>query len=390
VSGDQWDVIIVGASLAGLAAARAALNRKLKVLILEQWAKPKKLQGSGVVGAETGRLIEEKFQIPLSKCLHKVAYLKGVKFHGGDGAVIVFPYTVPAFHLDRDKLQTQLLYSLRQTPAMFSSRVKGVDLGDPSSTVIAGRDGQDWRFQTHAIINASGCQITGLPRGDRLAHFSGGKSPATHFVARTSFRASVPDPGWHELYLTRRFLSFFRFTGESLNVEMILPSALNWPEAWKELIGYLTGALNIKLFEERAASFNWESRTARWQLGHDKMLNAGDAAGLSTVLGYGVRSAICSGLAAGRAAEFAGHTPDALTVYQKTLESLRREFDIEWSESGIKKGQWIIGPDKMTFRQLVKDLSPWKRWKILREAQKRLELFVKPNPSRAQLPNKTR
>lgn len=390
MSGAEWDVIVVGASLAGLAAVRAALNKDLSVMILEQSQKTKKVLGSGVVGLETGRYIEEKFKFPISDCLHAVPYLKGVKFHLGHGAPIARPFSLPAYHIDREKLINRMLFSMKDTPAMFRSKVTSVAVHDDHSEVVAIRDKQDWTFKGRALINASGSQILGLPTEDNRTHWKGSVLPATQFVARAALHGELPDPGWHEVLLSKNFIAFFRSVGGKIHVEMTLPSARKWPQCWREFLGYLTGPMETQVFEEDAASFSWESRMTRWQLGQEKVLNAGDAAGLWSVLGYGIRSAVQSGLAAGRASEFVGHTPDALTVYKKGLEDLKEEVEGEWSTNALKKGLWIVGPDKMTFRDLVKDLSPWKRWKILKEAHSRLNLFIKPNPSRAQLPDRTR
>lgn len=390
MSEGDWDVIIVGASLAGLAAARAALDKNLNVMLLEQSAKTKTVLGSSVIGLDTGRLIEDKLKVPITECLHSIPYIKGVKLHLGAGEPITAPFAFPAYHVDREKLLNRLLFSLKETPAMFRSTVTRVVIGEESSELVALRDKKEWTFRGRAVINASGSQILGLPTEDNRTHWKGSVLPATHFIARAALRGELEDPGWHEVYLSKRFLVFFRSAGGVIHVEMTLPSARQWPQCWREFLGYLTGPRGATVFEERAASFSWESRMTRWQLGQEKVLNAGDAAGLWTVLGYGIRNAVKSGLAAGRASEFVGHTPDALTVYKKGMEELKDEANEEWSSNALRKGLWIIGPDKMTFREVVKDLSPWKRWKILKEAQSRLNLFIKPNPSRAQLPDRTR
>jgi flavin-dependent dehydrogenase len=390
MSTQEWDVVVVGANLAGFAATRVAQQNKHKVLVLERGTSTRFIAGSAIISLETGRMIEEKFQIPISACLQKNGYIKGVKYHNGESPALTCPFSIPAYHTDRNKVQRHLLTSLKDTPALFRSSVTSIERKDDHSVITAVREGQDWTFRCRAVVNASGRQILGLPTDHAAPHWSGQQHPATHFVARVALQATLPDPGWHEVFLGKNYLAFFRSLGEQMIVELTLPTARRWPEVWREFLGYLTGALKVPVFGEISSQFCWESRLHRWNLGSDAMLNVGSAGGLNSLLGYGIKNAVKSGFAAGRAIDFVGLTPDALTVYKKGIAEMQTKIQDEWTHKAVKRGRWIIGPDQMTFRELVKDLSPWRRWNFLRQAHSRLNLLLKPNPSTAQLPNRTR
>ena len=87
---EKVDVLIVGASLAGSAAAKRLVDAGLGVVALERRPLPRNKVCSGIISPRGHRFLVENFGALPKEAFHKPSFCRGVTFH--------FPSMISRFH----------------------------------------------------------------------------------------------------------------------------------------------------------------------------------------------------------------------------------------------------------------------------------------------------
>ena len=130
---NQYDVIIVGGSFAGAAAAKRLVDAGLSTLVLERAKLPRHKPCSGIISPRGHRFLLENFgPLPLS-ALHEPRACKGVTFHYP--SLLSMPMDFhhgPTPHLHR-KYSDE--WALRQSGAVVQDGTRLIDLKDTGKGV---------------------------------------------------------------------------------------------------------------------------------------------------------------------------------------------------------------------------------------------------------------
>jgi len=334
VTEDNFDLIVIGAGIAGLSAARAASKRGLQVLVLEAAEACREKIGSGVASAETVLALEEFYGPVPREILVEPSRIHGFRVHAPPLAPGELRFPWPALRLDRRNLQR---FQLARCGAVsrFGQGVASISLSEDGGSVVL-HDGT--RLRAKVLIDATGRERLSLPEEPVQRLGVAGRGRRARFIARLSYDADTPDPGWHELLVGDDYLAWFQVGRKQLWLEIELCDARLWRLVQGAVVQFLTSKRGAKLLRERSASFCSALRPRELDLGAGRLLRVGDAAGAFDQLGMGLGAAIETGAAAGAAASYAEDLPGALEVYKRSCRELSQRRAREHSARALRAG----------------------------------------------------
>ncbi len=354
MSEDKYDAIVVGAGMAGNAAALALARAGLEVVVIERGPYPgsKNLSGGVLYGRVLHQLIPNYWEeAPVERYVTNdvVTFMTGEAFVNLDFKTQAFaapPYN--AFTVLRGKFDRWFAEKAEAAGAMYvpgirvdkvlrqDGRVVGVAAGDEeihANVVIAADGANSFLTQEAGLrprppagqVGIGVKELVGLPRAtiEERFHLSGNEGAAYSIVGFATRGVS----GGGFLYTNLDSLS----VGLVLNLEELVQAKLKPGDIFEEFLAHpmLAPLLKDGALLEYGAHLVAEGGMALVpRLYTDGMLVAGDAAGLSVNNGFVIRGmdlAIGSGVAAAETVIEAKSRKDfsaqSLGAYQQKLES---------------------------------------------------------------------
>ncbi len=373
------DVIIVGASLAGAAAAKRLVDAGLETLILEKKPLPRHKVCSGILSPRGHRFLLENFGPLPPEVLHDPASCKGVTFHFPSMvsmAMDFFGGTTP--HLYRKNAD---YWVIQRSGAEVLDRTSFISLNDRGDhLVVTARDsgGTDVQFRTRHLIGADG------PRSPvvRAVYPDYTKRIPWFFVGQMFHEiidCSLDDAYFHFWFhpgLGHYTWSHARDGRQIVGVGFKVGD--NFRHKHQVVVDYLQEKHGVHLhpaideeMEGTAENFG-PSLINRYVFGRGNALITGQAAGFLNMIGEGMSCALHSGAIAGEAIVDARvrHRP-IQEIYRKMIASEVRRSTDQWNPLQIAFGR----PHEADFPRALMELSRSDRLRVLRDIWRFMVLF---------------
>jgi flavin-dependent dehydrogenase len=375
------DVVIVGSSFAGAAAAKRLVDAGYDTVVLERYALPRRKPCSGIISPRGHRFLIENFG-PLPKAaLHEPTECAGVTFHfpgNGPESGVSLPMefdngTTP--HLNRTHSDHWAIF---RSGAEVHERTCFQGMVDHGTHVeITARRGQeDVAYRARFLIGADGPNSAVV-----RAAYPGYRQRIRWFMVKQHLHEIIecpldsryfhfwfhPDLGyytWSHLRGGRQIVGVGYEAGENLEARHA------------KVLQYLHARHGVRLgeFNGRESSVNnfGLSLTNRYVFGQGNVVVTGQAAGFLNMIAEGMSCALHSGAIAGEAAvdAFRLNRP-VQEVYRTMVQSEVRRASDQWNIFKILFGRpheadfmgtlaRRTGREKLTvLRDTLKFLYPW-------------------------------
>ncbi|RPI34883.1 MAG: hypothetical protein EHM54_09040, partial [Nitrospiraceae bacterium] len=153
---EKVDVLIVGASLAGSAAAKRLVDAGLEVVALERRTLPRDKVCSGILSPRGHRFLVENFGPLPEEILHKPVLCRGVTFHFPSMISIPMDFDGgPTPHLNRKYSD---FWTITRSGVTVHDNTSFLSLEDSGKEVVvrARREGSEIRYRARFVIGADG------------------------------------------------------------------------------------------------------------------------------------------------------------------------------------------------------------------------------------------
>lgn len=366
------DVVVIGGGPAGAAAARAAADAGVRVLLLERGHFPRAKACAGVLPACALALAEERFGPTPEAALAAASLVPEVRLHLGPEETYLLRPDWPAVRVNRRTFDAHLVERCG-AEVRVGARVDRLDAVGPSSG-SSGSSGIRLQLADGQAIVAR-TVIVAAGATSALAPFGPGRR-ALVFCGRARYPGR-PVAGRDLLLLGNDALVDIDADGpDGVSVTTTIKSPTDWKLAHATGLAFAVGPLGRGLKKERGAEFAWQARGAP-SLGKGRVLLAGDAAGLGLALGFGLEAALRSGFAAGAAAAAGAlrREADPLVAYTRALEPWLRRRGDERRSTALVRGRVGGFDDRSTLGDALRD-APLARRLVFGHRLRRLVLSL--------------
>ena len=370
------DVIIVGASLAGAAAAKRTVDAGLETIILEKKSLPRHKVCSGILSPRGHRFLIENFGPLPRQILHDPTWCRGVTFHFPSMVSISMDFfggTTPHLHRKYSDY-----WAVKRSGAEIYDQTSFVSLVDNGNHVIvnARHQGKDIQYKARQVIGADGPSshviraiYPNYPK--QIPWFFVGQKfheiidcPLDHEYFHFWFNPDLGHYNWSHARDGRQIVGTGFKRGENFN------------QRHTNMVNYLKEKHDVNLhpaseYEGCAENFG-PSLINRYIFGKGNVLITGQAAGFLNMIGEGMSCALHSGAIAGEAVIDAKlRTLPVQQVYREMIRSEVRRTTDQWNPLMIAFGK----PHEADFPAALLAL-PWKdRVKVLRDMWRFVVLF---------------
>jgi flavin-dependent dehydrogenase len=370
------DTLIVGASLAGAAAAKRNVDAGLETVILERKELPRHKICSGILSPRGHRFLIENFGPLPREVLHEPTSCRGVTFH--------FPCLIPLSmdffggttpHLHRKYSDH---WAIKRSGAEVHDRTSFVGLEDRGDHVLvkARRQGEDVEYKARQVIGADGPSSLVI----RSIYPDYPKQIPWFFVGQ-KFHDIVDcplDPDyfhfWFHPELGHYTWSHARDGRQIVGVGF--KRGDNFESRHRQVKQYLEDKHQVRLArhedEEGCAENFGPSLINRYVFGKGNVLITGQATGFLNMIGEGMSCALHSGAIAGEAvveARLRGRPVQEM--YRKMIASEVRRTTDQWNPLKIAFGK----PHEADFPAALMKLSWRERGLVLRDMWNFLLLY---------------
>jgi flavin-dependent dehydrogenase len=370
------DTLIVGASLAGAAAAKRNVDAGLETVILERKELPRHKICSGILSPRGYRFLLENFGPLPREALHEPTSCRGVTFH--------FPCLIPLSmdffggttpHLHRKYSDH---WAIKRSGAEVHDRTSFVGLEDHGDHVLvkARRQGEDVEYKARQVIGADGPSSLVI----RSIYPDYPKQIPWFFVGQ-KFHDIVDcplDPDyfhfWFHPGLGHYTWSHARDGRQIVGVGF--KRGDNFESRHRQVKQYLEDKHQVRLArheDEEGCGENFgPSLINRYVFGKGNVLITGQATGFLNMIGEGMSCALHSGAIAGEAvveARLRGRPVQEM--YRKMIASEVRRTTDQWNPLKIAFGK----PHEADFPAALMKLSWRERGLVLRDMWNFLLLY---------------
>ena len=370
------DTLIVGASLAGAAAAKRNVDAGLETVILDRKELPRHKICSGILSPRGHRFLIENFGPLPREALHEPTSCRGVTFH----FPCLIPLTMDFFggptpHLHRKYSD---YWAIKRSGAEVHDRTSFVGLEDRGDHVLvkARRQGQDVEYKARQVIGADGPSSLVI----RSIYPDYPKQIPWFFVGQ-KFHDIVDCPldpqyfhFWFHPDLGHYTWSHARDGRQIVGVGF--KRGDNFESRHRQVKQYLEDKHQVRLArhedEEGCAENFGPSLINRYVFGKGNVLITGQATGFLNMIGEGMSCALHSGAIAGEAvveARLRGRPVQEM--YRKMIASEVRRTTDQWNPLKIAFGK----PHEADFPAALMKLSWRERGLVLRDMWNFLLLY---------------
>lgn len=376
-SEEKVDVVIVGASLAGSAAAKRLIDAGLEVLALERRTLPRNKVCSGILSPRGHRFLVENFGKLPEETLHAPLSCRGVTFHFPSMISIPMDFNGgPTPHLHRKFSDS---WAIRKSGVTVHDNTTFLRLEDRGKkvNVHARREGRDIRYRTRFVIGADGPK-SAVTR----SVYPDYQKSIPWFMVGQKFQKIIECP------LDRQYFHFWFHPGlghytwshernEQQIVGVGFPAGGNLHKAHGNVEKYLEEKHGVKLepaerLEGLAQNFG-PSLINRYIFGKGNVLITGQAAGFFNMLAEGMSCALHSGAIAGESIiEAMQKNRPVQEVYRTLIASEVTRCTDQWNPLQIIFGN----PHEADFKAAFGKLSRREKVTVIRDLVNFLKIYA--------------
>ncbi len=329
------DVLILGASLCGGAAAKRTVDAGFKTVMVERKELPRHKICSGILSPRGWRFLHENFGEPPPEAFHEPKYVTGVNFLFPNGLQLPMPFLPgPTPHIYRKFADHHVV---KKSGAEIHEGTEFLDILPDADgvTVTAKRRGEPLTYRAKYVIAADG------PRSSAVAKlYPDFRDSIWWFVVgQKYFKADVDlDPKWFHFTINSK-LGPYNWSHPEAGCQIVgytCEHGESWPDGHRRIVDYFTKSHGLKIREEVTREGCLEnfgmSLTNHFVFGRDRVLVAGQAAGFLNMMAEGMSCALNSGAIAGEAiVEAVARNRDANVLYNDLIQSERRRTVDQWN-----------------------------------------------------------
>jgi flavin-dependent dehydrogenase len=331
----KTDVLIVGASLAGGAAAKRLVDAGFKTVMIERKELPRHKICSGILSPRGWRFLRENFGEPPPEAFHEPKFVRGVNFLFRNGLQLPMDFTAgPTPHIYRKHADHHVVVNSRaeiHTSTEFLDLVPGPD----DVVVEARRRSEPVRYRAKYVIAADG------PRSSVVAKlYPEFRDSIWWFVVgQKYYRAEVDlDPEYFHFTIHPR-LGPYNWSHPEAGCQIVgytCEHGESWPDGHARIVDYFRKDHGLRIREEVSREGCLEnfgmSLTNQFVFGRRRVLVAGQAAGFLNMMAEGMSCAMHSGAIAGESiVEAVARNRDANALYRELVHSERVRTVDQWN-----------------------------------------------------------
>jgi flavin-dependent dehydrogenase len=374
---EKVDVLIVGASLAGSAAAKRLVDSGLEVVALERRTLPREKVCSGILSPRGHRFLVENFGPLPEEILHKPVSCRGVTFHFPSMISIPMDFNGgPTPHLNRKYSD---FWTITRSGVTVHDNTSFLCLEDSGKDVLvrARREGSEIRYRARFVIGADGPK-SAVTR----ALYPDYQKSIPWFMVGQKFQKIIECP------LDREYFHFWFHPGlghytwshernEQQIVGVGFPDGGNLHKAHENVEKYLEEKHGVKLepaerLEGCAQNFG-PSLINRYIFGKGNVLISGQAAGFFNMLAEGMSCALHSGAIAGESiVEAMQRNRPVQEVYRELIASEVKRCTDQWNPLQIIFGN----PHEADFKAEFGKLSRREKAAVIRDLVNFLKIYA--------------
>jgi len=375
---NQYDVIIVGASLAAAAAAKRLVDAGLHTLIIEKKTLPRHKICSGILSPRGHRFLIENFGALPPEALHQPTSCRGVTFHFPCGVSMPMDFfggTTP--HLHRKYSDHWAIVHSGATVHDATSFI-GLETHDDYALVRTLHHGEPISYRARFVIGADGPSSPVL-----RAVYPGYEKRIPWFFVGQQFHAIQQCPLDEEYFhfWFHHLLSHYTWS-HARDGQQIVGVGFKVGDSFKErhqtVVRYLQKAHGVYLDpansaqKEGCAENFGPSLINRYAFGKGNVLITGQAAGFLNMIGEGMSCALHSGAISGEAIVESHFSNKAVQpIYRSMIASEVRRTTDQWNPLQIAFGL----PHEADFRAAMGKLSLREQRQLLGDMWRYVLLF---------------
>ncbi len=329
------DVVIVGASLAGGAAAKRLVDAGFHAILVERKELPRHKICSGILSPRGYRFLRENFGEPPDEAYHEPKWVTGVNFLFPNGLQLPMPFHPgPTPHIYRKHADHHVV---KRSRAEIHERTEFLDLEPGAKDVVvhARRAGEPVTYRARYVIAADG------PRSNVVAKLypTFRDSIFWFVVGQKYYKADLDlDPKWFHFTINSR-LGYYNWSHPENGCHIVGYTGEHgdaWPEGHARVVKYFEENHGLRIREEVFREGCLEnfgmSLTNHFVFGRKRVLVTGQAAGFLNMMAEGMSCALHSGAIAGESiVEALERDRDANELYGKLIQSERRRTVDQWN-----------------------------------------------------------
>ena len=331
------DVLIIGASLAGAAAAKRTVDAGLHTITIEKKELPRHKICSGILSPRGYAFLRENFGEPPDNAFHTPKWMTGVNFLFASGLQLPMPFIPgPTPHIYRKFADYHVVKESR-TEIHERTEFRDIETGAKDVLVKARRvgSGEAIVYRAKYVIAADG------PRSEAVARlYPAFRDSISWFVVgQKYYRADLDlDPQWFHFTINSQ-LGYYTWTHAENGCHIIGYTdehGEHWPKGHARVMEYFEKHHGLRVREEVSKEGCLEnfgmSLTNHFVFGERRVLVTGQAAGFLNMMAEGMSCAMHSGAIAGESiVESFTRNLDANAVYDELIQSERKRTVDQWN-----------------------------------------------------------
>ena len=334
----KTDVLIIGASLAGAAAAKRTVDAGFRTIVIERKELPRHKICSGILSPRGYAFLRENFGELPDNAFHAPKWVTGVNFLFPSGLQLPMPFIPgPTPHIHRKFADHHVMKGSR-AEIHERTEFRGIETGAKDVLVKArraGTDGEEIVYRAKYVIAADG------PRSEVVARLYPAFRDSIHWfvVGQKYYRGDLDlDPQWFHFTINSQ-LGYYTWTHAENGCHIVGYTDEHgepWPKGHAQAVAYLEQHHNLRIREEVSKEGCLEnfgmSLTNRFVFGERRVLVAGQAAGFLNMMAEGMSCALHSGAIAGESiVESFSRNREANAVYDDLIQSERKRTVDQWN-----------------------------------------------------------
>jgi flavin-dependent dehydrogenase len=331
----KTDVVIVGASLAGGAAAKRLVDAGFSTVMIERKQLPRHKICSGILSPRGYKFLTENFGEPPDNAYHEPKWVTGVNFLFPNGLQLPMPFIPgPTPHIYRKFADYHVV---KQSRAEIHERTEFVDLeSGPRGVVVRAKRGDEpVTYRARFAIAADG------PHSNVVSKLYPNFRDSIYWfvVGQKYYKAEIDlDPHWFHFTINSR-LGYYNWTHPENGCHIVghtCEHGDSWPDGHAKVVRYFERRHGLKIREEVSKEGCLEnfgmSLTNNFVFGRDRVLVTGQAAGFLNMMAEGMSCALHSGAIAGESiVEALERNRDANELYDVNIQSERKRTVDQWN-----------------------------------------------------------